>query len=623
MNDEVIGRAPVTRLPPRARALVEILMLVLLAAPIVLYRLGRPGLGDPDEGRNAEVAREMLESGDLVTPRLNGARYLDKPPAYFWAVAASFRLLGVGELSARLPSALFALSGIALLAWFARRHLGPRAGWLAGAALALTPLYLVFARTVIFDMMLTVCMAVSGLAAFEAMEGDGRGGRLAGALFFAAAGLGTITKGPVALAAPLLVAAAWAGARRRPALLGRLRFAQGALIFAAIVLPWLWLVSARNPGYLHYALVGENLQRMTSNRFDTARPFYFYWKILLPGLFPWIVFCLAAAARRAWALARGGGAGEPRPPGGEPGPAGSAGTGVPGTPGPRRVLLYAGLWLGVLVLFFSLIASKRPSYMLPCSVPVALLVAGLFSAALGEARPGEPGGAREAARRDLQAGSLAVAVVCAAGSVIFAVAGPGGLARGVAGGRFDDLLSRPGLLGPGAAGLGLTALLLVAARRARRPVLAFAAAAMTIVVMVPPARAVTGYIDRARSSRPVSEFLAARLAPEDAIICYDEYRPGLNFYLRRPVYFVSPPGAKTPRIFTSNYIRLNLEEFRHDPDFRQIPEERMRGFLGRDGAAAYLLAPRRSFAALQAEAGVPLVKIYEDEAGGVFVRAPA
>ena len=110
---------------------------ILLCAPLVLYGLGRPGLTDPDEGRNAEVAREMIASGDLVTPTLNGARYLDKPPAFFWAVAASLRLFGIDEWSARLPSALSALAGVALTAWFARRCLGARPAGLSGVVLAL------------------------------------------------------------------------------------------------------------------------------------------------------------------------------------------------------------------------------------------------------------------------------------------------------------------------------------------------------------------------------------------------------------------------------------------------------------------------------------------------------
>src|SRR2546422_5524795 len=118
-------------------------------------------------------------------------------------------------------------------------------------------------------------------------------------LFFAAGGIGTISKGPVAFVLPLLVAVAWTLARRRPRALGRLGFGTGALVYFAVIVPWLVLVESRNPGYLRYAIVGENLQRMVSNRFETARPFYFYLRVVLPGLFPWIVLCLIASIRKA------------------------------------------------------------------------------------------------------------------------------------------------------------------------------------------------------------------------------------------------------------------------------------------------------------------------------------
>ncbi|MEK7798322.1 MAG: glycosyltransferase family 39 protein, partial [Acidobacteriota bacterium] len=107
------------------------------------------------------MAREILETGDWVTPHLDGARYLDKPPAFFWVVAAFYRVFGVSEMAARAPSALFALAGIVLVYWYARRRLGERAAWLAALTLALSPLYIVFGRIVIFDMMLTFCMTVS------------------------------------------------------------------------------------------------------------------------------------------------------------------------------------------------------------------------------------------------------------------------------------------------------------------------------------------------------------------------------------------------------------------------------------------------------------------------------
>jgi 4-amino-4-deoxy-L-arabinose transferase-like glycosyltransferase len=580
-------------------ALLGGLLLVVLTAPIFLYRLGRPGLGDPDEGRNAEVAREMLETGDWVTPRINGARYLDKPPAFFWILAVSYRLFGVNEFAARLPSVLAALSGIALVFWFARRHFGPAAGWLAGAVLALSPLYMVFGRIVIFDMALCVCMTGSVLAAFEAMEGEGRLARVAGAAFFAAAGVGTIVKGPVALAVPFLVALAWALLTRRPRRLGRLGWMSGLLIYAAIVAPWLWLASARNPGYLEYATIGENLDRMTSNRFQTSRPFWFYLKIILPGLFPWIVFCLAAAARRVRGLRQRLAAALNE--------AGAEGRG-------SRAAVYCAVWLAVLLLFFSAISSKRPSYMLPCAVPVALLSGALWASALA--------GRRQEARDDMAAGAVWVAVICGLAAVAVAAAGPGGQVRGISGGQYDRLLSRGLLFGLSACGLLASAALLMTAWRGRRPLLAFVSSALVIAVMVPLARAGIGYIESDRSSRPVSTFLAGRLRPGDRLICFDQYRPGLNFYLRRPIDLVidiSGPGV----LFSSNYIKQHLQEYLRDPTFRWMSEASLRATLARDGARVFVLAPRKRYADLQAQAGVPLRAIYEDAVGGVFVRAEA
>src|SRR5262249_5465968 len=260
-------------------------------------------------------------------------------------VAVSYMLLGVSEMSARTPSAIFALAAIVLVFRATRRPLGSPAAWFAALTLALSPLFIVFGRIVIFDMMLTFCMTVAALSAFLALESEPPR-RLHGLLFFAAAGLGTICKGPVALVVPLLVAVVWALLRRKPRELWRLRFGLGALVYLAIIAPWLILVESRHPGYLRYAIVGENLERMTSNRFETARPFFFYAKVVLPGLFPWVVLCAIAAWRKAT-----------RTPSWR-----DAWSRLESETDPGRLLVgYAGSWLCVLLLFFSLIASKRPS----------------------------------------------------------------------------------------------------------------------------------------------------------------------------------------------------------------------------------------------------------------------
>ena len=588
----------------RAGPFLPIIALLVVCAPIFFFRLGRPGLGDPDEGRNAEAAREMLESGDWVTPHMDGVVYLDKPPAFFWAVALSYSLFGVGELSARAPSALFALATILLVFMFARSRLGETGAWLAGLTLALSPLFIVFGRIVIFDMMLTFCMTVAVLAAFEALESESRR-VLPAVLFFAASGLGTICKGPVALIVPLLVAVGWALVRGRPRALGRLRFGTGAVVYFAIIVPWLVLVEARNPGYLRYAIIGENLQRMTSNRFETARPFFFYAKVILPGLFPFILLCAVAGWRRArasfsgrpfkeaWRAARARLAGE--------------------SDARRLLVAYASTWLSVVLLFFSLIASKRPSYMVPCSVPVAILCGHLWGSAFERRRE-----EADATRAALTIGLTGIAILCAAAGFVAILAGPAGLATGFSQGKYDGLLSNHLLFGGTGAGLVAAAALLFATRRLERPAAAFAAAVLPIAVIVPLAHAASGYLDEARSSRPVSRFLAAHVNSGDMVICYEQFRPGLNFYLRRPIHLVT---TGTP--FSSWYIKAHLDEMGRDPNFPILSSGQMRRLLEAPAPGVYVLAPRRMYDRLLEETGDLLrpEPIYEDLGAGLFVRA--
>src|SRR6185312_944128 len=166
------------------------LPLLLLAAAVALgWNLNGYHLLDPDEGRNAEVAREMASSNDYLIPHLDGLPYLDKPVVYFAAAAAAMELLGPTETAARLPAYLFTLATIVVVIRFARRRWGADAGWLAGLALATMPLVLVYARATIFDSTLAFCTTVAILAFWDDRP----------VLAWAAIGLGAITKGPVAI----------------------------------------------------------------------------------------------------------------------------------------------------------------------------------------------------------------------------------------------------------------------------------------------------------------------------------------------------------------------------------------------------------------------------------------
>src|SRR5262249_38151711 len=165
---------------------------------------------EPDEGRNAEVAREMVATGDYLVPHLDGLPYLDKPVLFFTLDALALKLLGPSELAARLPSLLSALATAALVAWVAARLFGP-----APAASA-APLAVAFSRTVIFDSLLTFFVTLGLIACFFAVEARaaGRSAVAWSALAWAAMGLGVLTKGPVALAVVLLPAIPYALWRR-------------------------------------------------------------------------------------------------------------------------------------------------------------------------------------------------------------------------------------------------------------------------------------------------------------------------------------------------------------------------------------------------------------------------
>ncbi len=242
-------------------------LLVFAAALLFFAGLGRVPLLEPDEGRNAEVGREMLVSGDWITPRYNGFTYLDKPAVFFWMVAAAMKTFGVSELAARLPSALMGVATVMLVWFLACRMFGNAAGVRAGLVFAACPLALVLAREVIFDMTLTFFVTLAIVAFWLAAE-RGFQAPWFDALMFAAMGVAVITKGFVGILIPLGATLTYEVARGRWKEWLHLRWGWGFLVFLAVTLPWFIAVSLRNPDFPRYALWNESVMRFTS---DSAR----------------------------------------------------------------------------------------------------------------------------------------------------------------------------------------------------------------------------------------------------------------------------------------------------------------------------------------------------------------
>jgi 4-amino-4-deoxy-L-arabinose transferase-like glycosyltransferase len=289
------------------------------------------------------VAQEIVASRDWILPHFHGMPYLDKPILYFAAVASSLAMFGSTEAAARLPSLLFAIAtGLATWA-LARRLFSARAAWASVIALASSPLFLVFARTVIFDIALTCFVTFAIFFAVEARAGR----RWGFPLFWVCTALAVLTKGPVGLLLPLLGFLALTIGLGKPRRLRGLFHPLGIATFLAVCMPWVLAVESRQPGFLRYALLVETVERLTRPTFQRTGPPYYYVPILLMGLLPWSI--VAVGRLPAYIRSRRDAF----------------------RPSAERGLLFAVL---AIVAFFSASSSKLGGYVLPVVPLIAVLI---------------------------------------------------------------------------------------------------------------------------------------------------------------------------------------------------------------------------------------------------------
>lgn len=288
---------------PGQRARRAALAALALAFAARLASMSALPLTDPTEGRYAQVSQEMAATGDWVTPRvwMNEAHvpFLGKPPLYFWAAAGAMRLFGENEFAARLPSALAAAALLALLFVVMERYGGEGTGLLSVLVTASCGFFLAVSGSVATDMLLCACVAGSLLAYFAfTCETERRVRRLWSLTVFICLALGFLTKGPVALVLFGLPVLAWTARWREWRALRDHRWLLGSSLFLALTVPWFALCEARNPGFLKYFFVNENLLRfVTHNYGDAYGTGHLYPRgsaivMLLAATAPWSLFGL-------------------------------------------------------------------------------------------------------------------------------------------------------------------------------------------------------------------------------------------------------------------------------------------------------------------------------------------
>src|SRR5262245_35821751 len=341
--------APTFALLGTARVLERrgLIAAMVLLAIVWFGGLEYRGLFQPDEGRYAEISREMLASGDWITPRLNGLKYFEKPPLQYWATAVSFALFGLDEWTARLWTAVSGFLGV-LFVVFAGNRLGPHGtGGIAGLVLASSLAYFLSSQYVTLDMGLTFFMSAALLSFLLAHQGGPpvkRGWML---LAWSAMAGAVLSKGLVGIVLPGMVLAAYVIMQRDWGLLRELEWARGLALFSALTLPWFILVQMRNPEFFDFFVLREHFARYAQAGHNRPGAWWYFGVVLLVGMMPWTPV-LAAVVRRAVSSRE------------------SSRLNV------ERLLL---AWIGVLLVFYSFSNSKLPAYILPVLPALALLIA--------------------------------------------------------------------------------------------------------------------------------------------------------------------------------------------------------------------------------------------------------
>jgi 4-amino-4-deoxy-L-arabinose transferase-like glycosyltransferase len=471
------------------RGRVAALFLLLAIASFLLFSLlGREGLTDPDESAYAESVREMAERGDWLVPHLYGEPLLDKPILFYWVMGASFRMLGESELAARLPSALAAI--ILLFAvWRLGKlvHRSDVAGLLSALVLTASLEFVLMGRAAVTDMLLTTFCTLAILCYVETLWGPGS--RLLPLCGAACLGLAVLTKGPVGLLIPGMVLGSCYAASRDWHRLRDVRPVASTLVFLAVAVPWFAAVEMNRPDLVEGFFLTGNLGRFLKAEHRAVSPFY-YCVVLLIGFLPWSAFLPGAMGRGLSAWWR--------------------------KDSSQSRLLLPILWLLTLMVFFTLAASKLPSYVLPALPAAAILAAEPLTAWLKPATAGQrlPG-----------TGAMLLLVILAGGMVYFSMSQQ---SFGSIPASFKMALMPVCFAGMLGTLFALSALIMQKAKLAYLILQGGSIAILFSLILF-------GFplLEPWKSSREAADAVRPMLQSSDRLILYHESHAGFGFYLHR------------------------------------------------------------------------------------------
>lgn len=333
----------------------KILLLVLLYSLLWFGTLNYRHLIPSDEGRYAEMAREMLVTGDWITPRYNGYKYFEKPPLQIWATAAAFQAFGIGDWQARLWTALTGFLTILCIGFTGARIYNARAGWLGALVLASSPMWVIAGHFNSLDMGLSAFLVAALCSLLFAQSSENKTlSRNWMWACWACMALATLSKGVIGIAIPAMVFVVYSISAWDWKIWKRLYLISGIALYLAITAPWFALVARRNPEFLEFFFIHEHLQRFTQDDHSRTGPIYYFIPLLLIGFLPWIAQIPSSIAQ-AWRERRG-------------------------YFSPSWLLV---CWFLVILGFFSISHSKLPGYIIPIFPALAMLVGNCLDRNLG------------------------------------------------------------------------------------------------------------------------------------------------------------------------------------------------------------------------------------------------
>jgi 4-amino-4-deoxy-L-arabinose transferase-like glycosyltransferase len=320
----------------------HLLILLLLSYTFLFFGIGEYSLKEPDEGRYAEIPREMIELNDYTVPHLNYVRYFEKPPLFYWAVAGSYKLFGINEWSFRFANAFSAFLCMLALYIFVRRWLGERTALFSSIVLISSFGFFSMARIVTIDMFFTLWLFLS-LLCFTGYYRERK--PLFIYFFYVFLALATLSKGIVSIILLIVTIIIFLLIEKKMSFIKEMRIIKGMMIYGVIALPWFIAISLRESEFLYFFVVDQHFLRFITAKHKRTGSLFYFLPVLAGGMFPWSILIPRGIAS-LWK---------------------------------RSEIRLFIIWSGIVFLFFSVSRSKLPPYILPIFPTLAIVIGCFFN----------------------------------------------------------------------------------------------------------------------------------------------------------------------------------------------------------------------------------------------------